>query len=731
MILHLTDWARYPTAIVDIRTKNKSFLTLAEKYRQMGVQNYYFLLALHDPRLQGVDPHSPDLTVEQQKMIIAECMANPWYYFREVARSPARSGAEPGMFEASRGNIALYWLFFNHITLILIMPRQLGKSFGIYSLVNYLVMIKCRNERFSALTKDNELRMDAIDLLKALRGLLPPYLNATTKEDSNNKTDFGCVRWSNILRMVVGRNSIEGANNTGRGLTAAVELIDEGPFIPFMDLIVPAMLTASNKAVEIAKSVGSPYGVIFTTTAGKKDSRSGSYMYNMISTGMPMTEFIFDAGSMERAQRIVEKATGDNMPIVNCTYSHRQLGISDEELVRKMRATNSKGEEAARDYLNHWSSGGLSSPLPPKLNDLIRASEIEPSWVEFTEDLYTVRWYIPKGSIAGYMASSKTALAVDTSEAVGRDACSLVLQDVETLEVIMAAAISEANLFKLADFIANFLIRYQNVTVIPERRSTGQHLIDTLIVKLASAGIDPFKRIFNTIVDESETREEEYMELNSNFSRRSQGYYDSKKRFVGFATSSGGRYTREALYQDGLLMAAKQSGRFIRDKQLIGEITGLEIKNGRIDHGSGKHDDMVIGWLLNYWFLTQGRNLKHYGITKPLSRVIEFRDDGKSITDFDPYEEMLRKEQAKFREEIETLLETLRGCRDEGLSLKIEARIRQLDSKLTEEYKTNTTINDVLHEARAERARQSREVNRTRTLVAPSNGYNIGMRWRR
>lgn len=730
IILHLSDWARFPSAIADVKTKNLSFLRLAEKFKRMGIKNYYFILALHDPRLQGVDPYSPNLTIDQMKMIAHECLYNPWYFLREIARSPARSGAEPGQFEASRGNIALFWLFFCHITLCLIMPRQTGKSFAIYTLMNYLIMIRCRNERFSALTKDNELRIDAIDLLKGLRALLPNYLNVTDKNDTNNKTDFGCVRWKNVMRMVVGRNSVEGANNVGRGLTSAVRLVDEGPFIPFIDLVIPAMLTAGNKAVDIARGVGSPYGVVFTTTAGKKDSRSGSYMYGMITGGMPMTEFLYDAGSTEIAQAIVNKAAGDNMPIVNCTYSHRQLGFTDEWLLEKMRSTNSKGDEAARDYLNHWSSGGLSSPLPTKLNDLIRASQRDPEWVQFTPELYTIRWYIKKEAIGSYMASAKTVLAVDTSEGVGRDACSLILQDIETLDVIAAANISEANLFRLAEFVAQFLITFQNVTMIPERRSTGQHLIDTLIVKLSAAGLDPFRRIFNQVVDASEEREKEYEEMLSSVNRRTQRYYDNVKRFFGFATSSNGRYSRDALYADGLLMAAKQAGRCVHDKPLIDEIGGLMVRNGRIDHGEGGHDDMVVGWLLNYWFLTQGRNLKFYGINKPLSRVVEFRDDGKSITDIDPYEEMLREEQVKFREEIEDLIETLKSTREEVLALKLEARIRQLDSRLTEDYRSNQTINDVLQEAQANRTRQARETSRARQTFETGGRFSVGMRWR-
>ena len=92
MILFLEDWQKYPTAIIDYETKNKSFVRQAAVYRLMGVQNHAFLLALINPRLQGVDPHDPNLTLEQQMEVAIECRINPWYFFREVARAPGMAG---------------------------------------------------------------------------------------------------------------------------------------------------------------------------------------------------------------------------------------------------------------------------------------------------------------------------------------------------------------------------------------------------------------------------------------------------------------------------------------------------------------------------------------------------------------------------------------------------------------------------------------------------------------
>ena len=90
MILFLEDWEKkHPYAIVDTSTKNESWLRLAKIYQHMGVKNHAFMLALHNPGLQGIDPFDPSLTQEQILSIIVECKDNPWYFFREILKLSA------------------------------------------------------------------------------------------------------------------------------------------------------------------------------------------------------------------------------------------------------------------------------------------------------------------------------------------------------------------------------------------------------------------------------------------------------------------------------------------------------------------------------------------------------------------------------------------------------------------------------------------------------------------
>lgn len=716
MIKFLSDYALYPTAIVDWKTSNESALRLAELYRRMGVKNYAFHLTLMQPELQGVDPFDPNLDLETKNKIAIECRYNPWYFFREVTRVPAKASQNPLRLRLNRGNVAMFWLFFNHAIFCLIQPRQTGKSLSSDSLTNLLFHIQCSNSYFTLLTKDDTLRVANVERLKELRDLLPPYLNPTSKADADNKMGLTCVLRNNRLNTVVSQKSENDANKLGRGLTAPINVVDEGPFVDFLDVVVPAMLSSGNAAREEARQAGAPYGTIFTTTAGKLDTRSGEYMHRLLTGGLTWSEQLFDLRDEEQLHDVLNKAAGDGtrMPIVNLTLSHRQLGISDEQHLKNMRETGSTGEAADRDYFNRWTRGSAQSPLPTALNELIGESRMDAKHVEITRDNYLLRWYVPAGQIDRLMAERKTVLGLDLSDMIGRDATTLVLMDVETLEVYAAAKINEGNLIRMSAWVADFMIKYKNVTMIPERRGSGQTFIDTLLIRLPAAGIDPFRRIYNQIVDEPEQFRDIYKEIQQDIGRRSTAFYEGVKKYFGFVTAGSGKFSREALYSDTLLQAARLGGRCAHDEDLIREITGLMVKNNRIDHSSSGNDDMVIAWMLGVWLLTRGKNLKFYGIEKVLTLVKEWTED-EADKDFDPYAEVKRLEQIKLRKDIEDLFAELKSCKDEYEIRKIEARIKILDAQLTEQFDSNASIDALIKEASGQRNKRVRDEMRNRS----------------
>jgi hypothetical protein len=707
VILFLEDWYRYPTAIVHHNTSNKTFLKVAELYKAMGVQNYYFHLALLQPELEFIDPHSPNLTDDQKVMIGIECRYNPWYYFREVARVPPQAGHEPVQLRANRGNIALWWCFFNHIDIALIQPRQTGKSLSTDELMEYLLDIGSTNTDINMLTKDDQLRKANVDRLKEIRDLLPGYISQKTKKDSDNKEELTCKALNNSYRTSVAQNSALAANNVGRGLTSPVMHIDEGPFINHIDVTMPAMLAAGTAARDEAACAGAFYGNVFTTTAGKKDTRSGKYFYDILQGGMVWTEKLYDCKNQISVQKVLEMNCKGKKHIINATFSHKQLGYSDEWLIKTIRNVGATPEEADRDFFNRWTSGTTSSPLSVEINQVIRDSEKEATHIEITPENYILRWYIPESDIDWYMRNNKVVLGMDTSEAIGRDSITMVLIDVKTLNVVAGGYFNETNLIRFSGFVSNLMIKHQNITLIPERRSTGQTIIDTLLIRLPAAGIDPFRRIFNKVVDNASQRESDYKEIRvTDMHRRSNNWYDKWKSEFGFATASSGQYSRNALYSDVLQTAARRGGHRVNDKSLIGEITSLVVKKGRIDHSDGEHDDMVIAWLLGCWMLIYGKNLSYYGIENAMSEAYEVSN---TMTEEDDMELLMKKQrQQRIREEMEELLEKMKNEENEFISVKYEHRLKVLDSQLGGTFSSNDSLDALIQEAKDIRSRKGR-----------------------
>lgn len=721
MILFKNDWARYPTAIIHHKTRNTSFLRQAEVYKMMGIKNYAFHLALYQPDLELVDPHDPNLDPDTMAKIAVEVMYNPWYFFRECVRIPPQGSPKAPPLRANRGNIALIWLFMNHVDPALIQPRQTGKSVSTDCLMLYLLTWGCENATVNMLTKDDKLRTKNVDRLKKMRGYLPRYLQQIAREDSDNSMEITVKRRDNHYTTAVGQNSESAALNIGRGLTSPIAHIDEAPFINFVDTTIPAMLSAGNAARDEARDNGKPYGTIFTTTAGKKDSRSGRYMFNLIHGGMVWTEKLLDCSGPAELRKIVRANSPGFKPLVNITLSHRQLGYTDEWLYEKMMESNSQGEEADRDYFNRWTSGGLTSPLPTEINDRLRSSERDPDYLEISEDGYCLRWYIPENRIAERMASGKVVIGMDTSEAIGRDSITMVFVDPYTFDVIAAANVNEANLITFGLWVADLMIRYQNTILIPERRSSGQTIIDTLLIKLPQANIDPWRRIYNVVVDNSTKYEAEFKLLQYDQRRRPSNFNEKHKMDFGFATSGSGAHSRNSLYSTALQRAARIGSDKCYDKKLIDEITGLVTRNGRIDHDEDKNDDMVIAWLLAAWFLTASKNLQFYGLVGALERAKEYKPgaarNDKPQDIMDEYQDYRQK---AIKAEMESLLESLKGTDDEFVTMRLEQRIKALDSRLVDKFSEVSSIDALISEARSSRRNAKRDV----TAAPASHGVS-------
>lgn len=713
-ILYEEDWGRYPSAVVHYETRNRSWVELAKKLEMVGVKNNKFFLALLNPALRYVDPWDENLPDATKLAVATEIQLNPWYFFREIARfDKSEFNGKRYYVNANRGNIAAWWCYFNHQDYNLTQPRQSGKSTSSNWLVVWLMFFKYRNSDIFLLTKDNTLRQNNVRSIKTYRDLLPDYLNPSTKKDVNNLIGMTCVALGNRLYTAVSQNSKADADKIGRGFSCKTYIVDEGPYVDYLETSLNAMLPGGDAKQAEAAEKGEPYCNIYTTTCGSKADESGRYYYDMVTNCLQWRDNLYDCKNEEQLKQLVDKNSTIKR-LVNLVFNHRQLGYSDQWLIDVLKKNGAVGAKANKDYFNIWDDGSAESPLDKDLAKVIRNSSKDPKFSEYTKEGYVINWYIDRREIGPRLSSQKFILGLDTSDAVGRDAIALTLVDVYSLEIVATMLIKETNLIHFGYWLVDFLVKYENVILIPERKNQAATLIDLLLIRLPLNGQDPLKRIFNRIVHEGKLDEEKYKKFSRYIPRDLDAYKDIKDQF-GYATAGSGEYSRNALYRDTLILACEYGGSVMNDEGTIKEILALERKNGRIDHGADGHDDRVVSWLLTAWLLISGRNLNHYGINNPLSRAMDYRDRLKIESGDTSLARKLEdsNRQLELKEQIDQYLSLLKGVRDEFLSNRYEAKLRMLEKEYTGTEYGALTVSDLIRQAKSEKSknRMQRRVN--------------------
>lgn len=696
MILFANDWNKYPDAIIDLETRNKSFIDIAYILEDMGVSNNLWPLALHNRDLVGVDPHDEtNLTLAMKAAITEECFENPWYYFREVARIPVEGAMKPSVVNANRGNLALWWCYFNHVTTFLIQPRQTGKSVGIASLDRYLLNFGLIHSSIHLLTKEDQLRRKDVERLKEFEEVLPAYLQRTVKKkDPNNQEYIYLSAVENKYETHVPRMDEKGAYKVGRGFTSANIRIDEFAYISWLKATLTTILSTTNAAFISARENKAHHGIILATTAGKKDDRDGKYAYQILTDSFPFTDLIYDSHNEDDLKKMI-LANSSNGYAVNCTFTHRQLGVSDEQHYDNIKKAMISGEDADRDYFNHWTSGGRGSPLTPEQLDTIRLNQREDFVAEIDPKMrYMTKWYVSLKTRDEMMAEGNIVVGIDTSSAQGKDEIAMQYVDLTTLEVIGTCYCNLTNIIEYSLWLFDQMQRWPKLLAIIERQSTGIAVIDQLLLSFKMAGVNAFKRIYNKIVQEPDKNKDILDEI-----RRADKYafadlYVRYKAAFGFTTSGTGDNARSLLYGQVLQAAVRHSMDRINDVKTIDQILGLEVLNGRVDHPKGGHDDGVVAWLMPHWLATYGNNLGYYGIdVGTLMDSTLMKKSMREMTTADIFQVMIR-------EKIQKLVNDLSKTADVFLSVRLEKEIQALASKVVESEGETFSVSDLIQKTR-------------------------------
>lgn len=604
MILFKHDWIGLSSDHFDATTTNKSFIKMHHVLKRMGIENNKFFLVLLDKDLRGIDPHNlKDNSTELKLRIARECKLNPWYAFREVIRIPV-IGSDGIHFKLNRANLCMIWLFFNHVDVFLIMPRQLGKTIGSISIGALIIYFIGFNTIFSMLAKDDKLRRENVSRLKDIRDCLPAWLISKDRNDTDNSEEVHYTALNNKYQTYVAQNSIAGAEKLGRGMTTPCQHWDEIAYFTNIDITYPVAISSTNAAIETAKAHGQPYGNIVTTTSGKLNTTEGKFAHNLLCNSLTFSETLYDLLDINALNRVVKENSPQRM--VYAEFSYKQLGKTDEWF-KDTAARTSGGEDIiARDLLNQWTYGTEKTPINKEILATMYRTKIEPLYVQYIDD-FMIKWYIPKEQVLGKdFEKIPVIIGMDASENVGRDFTSFVFTDARDLSVIGTAVCNSTNIIKVALFVMKWLVK-PNILFIPERNSVGCAIIDYCLLKLDEKNIYPYAKIYNTAVQDNLTLSE-LVQL-----------HNTKRNVFGFRT---GKDSRNFLYKTVFFKMLDSCADRINDAQLINEISGLSIKNGRIDHGTGGHDDTIIAYLLTGYVAFFGDNLRMYDFAKANPDII-------------------------------------------------------------------------------------------------------------
>ena len=217
-----------------------------------------------------------------------------------------------------------------------------------------------------------------------------------------------------------------------------------------------------------------------------------------------------------------------------------------------------------------------------------------------------------------------------------------------------------------------------------------------------SIGDMKFTMYDNKVVQEKDEKPDRFQEVEKRFNYNATELINKYKATFGFATSGSGITSRSELYSTTLTNSVKTTATLVKDKKIIDQMLGLVIRNGRVDHEDGGHDDLVIGFLLSYWLMTQGKNLHYYNI--PIKDILINNHVTKTISNNDDRYEAIRQKQVQ--EEITDLVETIQAEKNDYLIFKYENRLKKLASELNSEEAIHS-IDKLI-----ENLRESKKINR-------------------
>lgn len=559
--------------MIHYSTRNKSFIKIYYFLKKKGIKNNAFFLNLIDKTLLNVDPFDEEnLSEEIKERIIFECTINPWYYLRECVKIPS-SGIVP--YELNLGNLAITWAALNNIPFYAILPRQTGKTYAVAAVFTWIFYFGGRNtEMICFANTDNNLKNNT-GRIRSIRDHLPSYLRfKDNKVDRDGENLMYFHELGNKILKQAPKRSAEAADQVGRGFSCPCEWYDEFAHIPQIAIQYSAAVFAQREVAKTANKLGLPNFIAITTTPAFLDTKSGKWAYDFYMDTFEFTESLYDE-DINKVKKIIQ--TESKRRVMGIEYPYWELGKGDDYWEQCVSDVGGDQDILDREVLCKWKSVSKDHPLGQNTVQLLTSNIHKPKCILIVNDIFRMKLYKDPNSIDW---GSIYIISGDCSGNVGEDYSGLVVTDPETYEVI---ATIRTNYYSTALY---------------------SKLIYTIMTKYFYKSILVLENNFNggTILDNV---------IDMDYSITSRIYCDPETpEIYGVKTT---RETRNQYYKTILKIAADDSSSIIHDRVIISEIASLvKLRNGRIDHPPGGHDDLLISYLIGRWFMMFGKKIERY-----------------------------------------------------------------------------------------------------------------------
>lgn len=586
----------------------------------------------------------------------------------------------------------------------------------------WLTYIVGRGYKSHVITLKSDNRAQFIDAIKRIRTCVPKYLVNPTYRDKDAGTyltyrSFGEAD-TNVMTISVPQQGQDAAENLGRGLTVGSTTVDEGSYISFIEAIINGCMPSALTEMENMRAAGLPYCINYITTPNTVQHPSGEFMFDKLMGATEWREKFFDSFSESHlAYRLIKASPKDTTsPSVSMVYNYLQLGKDKgwvKETIDKLNLSLSK---AKIDLLLMWTEDGENRLFDDLTREAINNAKRGPQWSkEYRETGLFIDFFMTQQEFNNICKPDHNdfyIVGVDTSSAINKDACTVIIRSLRNGKVVGVGRYPLAFLDDVGGIIVDLLACIPNSMLIIER-NYAHHMIDNMLITLPAKGLDPFKKIYNLVYQFPEKYEKEFQEVKrTSMQYRTKDFYLKMKALFGFNTNAKSREEFYGYIQEAVGM----TGYGLNYDKLCDELINLKVKGGRIDHDNNRHDDLVVAWLLSYWFIKRGQSKSLYGIP-PGINLIDTRNllanhAEENVAANDP---IVDQQINALRNEVVKLSEELMKTTDNILALRLEGRIRKLSAMLPVEQKKLLTIDAVIEDARLTR---NKRILQTRNRAA-------------